>query len=149
MKLRLLAILLFALPLCACTVPVAADAPSGSAAIESDVEQAAPSGRPDGALDWSEARANIGSTATVCGAVVSTFTATRSAGQPTFLNLGRDYPDTTGFTAVIFDDHRSAFPFDPALEYDQREICVSGEIRPHEDFVQIEARSPEQITVIG
>ncbi|WP_313354421.1 hypothetical protein [Microbacterium sp.] len=149
MKLRLLAILLLALPLCACTVPETADAPSGSAAIDTAVEQAAPSERPEGALDWSEARANIGSTATVCGAVVSTFTATKSVGQPTFLNLGRDYPDTTGFTTVIFDDHRSAFPFDPAIEYDQREICVSGEIRPHEDFVQIEARSPEQITVIG
>ncbi|MFJ4046109.1 hypothetical protein ACIPV2_10235 [Microbacterium sp. NPDC089987] len=149
MKLRLLAILLLPLPLCACTVLEAAYSPSEPAAIDADVEQTTPSERPEGALDWSEARANVGSTATVCGSVVSTFTAVKSEGQPTFLNLGRDHPDAAGFTAVIFDDHRSAFPFDPALEYDHTEICVSGEIRAHEEFVQIEARTPEQIIVIG
>ncbi|MEV7632552.1 hypothetical protein AB0N64_09100 [Microbacterium sp. NPDC089318] len=148
MKLRApVALLALPLALCSCTAIDVASAPVGSATI--DAEQTAPAQRPEGALDWSEARANIGSRATVCGPVVSTFTAEKSQGQPTFLNLGHDYPDPTGFTAIIFGDHRGAFPFDPALEYDGAEICVTGEIRPHEEFVQIEARTPDQITVVG
>jgi len=124
-------------------------APVGPAQIGTPIEQQETAQRPDGALDWSAARANVGSAATVCGPVVSTFTATKSDGQPTFLNIGADHPDPAGFTVVIFDDHRNAFPFDPALEYDGAEICVTGEIRPHKEFVQMEAQTPDQITVIG
>ena len=149
MKPRIAALLALPLVLCSCSAIQPVTAPVGPAEIGTSVEQPAAAGRPDGALDWSAARASIGSTATVCGPVVSTFTAASSEGSPTFLNLGVDHPDPAGFTVVIFDDHRSAFPFDPALEYDGVELCVSGEIRPHKEFVQIEARTPDQITVIG
>ncbi|GAA2883329.1 hypothetical protein [Microbacterium esteraromaticum] len=149
MKIRIAALLALPLVLCSCSVVDAVTAPVGPAQIGTTIEQQETTQRPAGALDWSAARASIGSTATVCGPVVSTFTATKSEGQPTFLNLGVDHPDPAGLTVVIFGDHRSAFPFDPALEYDAAEICVTGEIRPHEQFVQIEARTPEQITVIG
>lgn len=100
-------------------------------------------------IDWSEARAHLGSTAIVCGPVVSTFTAESSNGRPTFLNLGVDYPDPAGLTVIIFDDYRGAFPFDPAIEYQNDSLCVTGTIREHGDFVQIEARSPDQIAVQG
>lgn len=149
MKIRIAALLALPLVLCSCSVVDAVAAPVGPAQIGTPIEQPQTAERPDGALDWSAARASIGRTATVCGPVVSTFTATKSHGQPTFLNLGVDHPDPAGLTVVIFDDHRSAFPFDPALEYDGAELCVTGEIRPHEEFVQIEARTPEQITVVG
>lgn len=110
--------------------------------------QASPAAQPDG-IGWAAAREHLGEVATVCGPVISTFTAASSVGSPTFLNVGVDYPDPAGLTVIIFDDYRSAFPFDPAIEYQGDTVCVTGEIRAHGEFVQIEARSPDQITVRG
>jgi len=39
--------------------------------------------------------------ATVCGPVVSAYFATSMNGQPTFLNIGNEYPDPKRFTALI------------------------------------------------
>lgn len=101
--------------------------------------------RPADAIDWTEARAHLNDATTVCGPVVSTFTATKSYGSPTFLNVGLDYPDPAGMTVIIFDDYVGNFPTDPADAYDNTTICITGTVRAHEEFVQIEARTPDQI----
>jgi len=139
MKLRPFAVLALTATLAGCS----ADGIPLMPAIVQPTTSASPTAS---GIDWSEARAHLGEVATVCGPVISTFTATSSVGSPTFLNVGVDYPDPAGFTVIIFDDYRGAFPFDPAIEYQGDTLCVTGEIRPHEQFVQIEARSPDQIT---
>jgi len=140
MKLRPFAVL-------ASTALLAGCSADGTPLTPTIVEPTASASSTASGIDWSEARAHLGEVATVCGPVISTFTATSSVGSPTFLNMGVDYPDPAGFTVIIFDDYRSAFPSDPAIEYQGDALCVTGEIRPHEEFVQIEARSPDQIAV--
>ena len=54
-----------------------------------------------GAVSWSGANRFVGRTATVKGRVVSTKYARYSSGSPTFLDLGRAYPNANRFTVVI------------------------------------------------
>lgn len=51
-------------------------------------------------LSAREASKHVGERATVCGLVASTHFATRSKGQPTFLNLDEPYPKAV-FTVLI------------------------------------------------
>ena len=44
-------------------------------------------------IDWSVANQYSGESKTVCGPVMDTNYATSSNGQPTFLNVGKKYPD--------------------------------------------------------
>lgn len=92
-----------------------------------------------------EAADHVGERATVCGPVASTAYLPRVRGQPTFLNLGKPYPDQL-FTVVIWDRYRPRFG-EPEKRYAGKEICVSGRIEEHEGTPQIEARAPAWIEV--
>jgi hypothetical protein len=52
-------------------------------------------------LSAKEAASHVGENATVCGVVASAKFAAGSRSQPTFLDMGRPYPNSA-FTAVIF-----------------------------------------------
>ena len=69
---------------------------------------------------------HVGQTETVCGVVASTHYAPHSRGQPTFLNFDHPYPNED-FTAVIWGEHRSAFPAPEAMQ--GQKVCVTGAIR--------------------
>ena len=56
---------------------------------------------PSNAITWDEAKYHIGERTTVCGPVVNTKYASTSKGNPTFLNIGKPYPDPDRFTVVI------------------------------------------------
>jgi hypothetical protein len=70
------------------------------------------------------------------------------ATEPTFLNLGVNYPNPRRFTVVIWIENRSAFGR-PEARYRGRTICVRGSVRSYRGVPEIEARSPTQIKVIG
>src|SRR5438874_1895717 len=55
----------------------------------------------DAPLTASQAKQYVGSTATVCGKVMSPRFASSSRGQPTFLNLDKAYPNQE-FTILIW-----------------------------------------------
>jgi len=55
-----------------------------------------------GAVSWDRAKDHIGERITVYGAVVDTRYASSSRGRPTFLNIGKPYPDPGRFTVVIW-----------------------------------------------
>jgi hypothetical protein len=55
-----------------------------------------------------DAAGNVGETAMVCGIVASAKFAAGSRAQPTFLDLGKPYPNGV-FTAVIFGTDRAKF----------------------------------------
>jgi hypothetical protein len=56
-----------------------------------------------------DAAAHVGDNATVGGVVESAHFASRSRGQPTFLDFGRPYPTNQLFTALIWGCDRSKF----------------------------------------
>lgn len=92
-----------------------------------------------------EAAAHAGEVARVCGTVESASWTRSIEGRPTFLNLGRPYPDQP-FTVVIWGRHRDRFGT-PERRYDGRRICVAGRIRTHEGTPQIDVEQPAQIGV--
>ena len=46
-----------------------------------------------GAIPWDQAASRIGELVTITGPTISTMYATDSRGKPTFLNIGKPYPD--------------------------------------------------------
>jgi hypothetical protein len=101
----------------------------------------------DGALAPGDALQHVGRTATVCGPVASATYAARSNGQPTFLNLGKPYPDQE-FTALIWGARRSAFPYEPESLRGET-ICVRGVITTYRGKAQIVVSDPAQLERAG
>lgn len=113
--------------------------PAGVAAEQAGVPSC------EGAIYWEEASSHVGERATVQGPVVSTHFASTSNGQPTFLNVGRDYPDPGRFTIVIWGEDRASFPAPPEDLYNAATICVTGTIDTYEGVPQIVANAPSDI----
>jgi hypothetical protein len=77
-------------------------------------------------LSPEEASSPITESATVCGLVASAAYAALAPGAPTFLNLGRAYPDQV-FTAVVLGSDRAKFGT-PEISMREKEVCVTGKI---------------------
>ncbi len=92
-----------------------------------------------------EAARHVGERATVCGVVASTRYAAASQGQPTFLNLGKPYPQQP-FTIVIWGEHRHKFK-DPERTYRAKVVCVTGTISSYRGVPQIVVTEPAQIEI--
>jgi hypothetical protein len=71
-----------------------------------------------------------------------------SNGSPTFLNIGRDYPNPARFTVVIWIENRAAFGT-PERRYRGRTICVRGLVKLYRGSPEVVARSPSQIAIAG
>jgi len=95
-----------------------------------------------GAISWDVADDHIGEYSIVCGPVVGSHYASSSNGQPTFLNLGRDFPDIDRFTVVIWGDDRERFPPEPEQFYLGKIICVTGRIEVYAGTAEIIAADP-------
>jgi hypothetical protein len=92
-----------------------------------------------------EAAKHVGEKSTVCGVVASASYATRSKGQPTFLNLDKPYPNAI-FTALIWGDDRPKFD-QPEVRLRDRRICATGKITLYKDVPEIVLREPSQLRV--
>lgn len=88
-----------------------------------------------------------GKSTTVYGPVLGTRYAPSSNGSPTFLNLGRDFPDNSRFTIVIWGRNRGNFQGAPEATYRGKEVCIEGVVELFQDIPQIEAARPAQIAV--
>ena len=91
-----------------------------------------------------EAASRIGEQASVCGVVVSSKYAKHTAGQPTFLNLDKPYPQHI-FTALIGGSDRPTFSYSPESLLGE-EIRVHGAIAEFRGEVEIIVTTPSQIT---
>ncbi len=89
-----------------------------------------------------DAHKYIGEYRTVCGTVASTIYSFQSEGKPTFLNLNKPYPV---FTIVIWGSDRNKFESPPERYYDQKRVCVKGEITIDKGKPQIVVKNPYQI----
>jgi hypothetical protein len=92
-----------------------------------------------------EAAKHVGEKATVCGVVASANYASRSKGQPTFLNLDKPYPHPI-FTALIWGDDRSKFD-QPEVKLRDKRICTKGTISLYDGVPEIVLRDPAQLWV--
>lgn len=98
-------------------------------------------------ISWNEAACCVGQAVMVCGPVAGAKYASSSKGQPTFLDLGKPYPDPERFTVVIWGDDRGNFPQPPEEFYAGKEICVTGTVELYKGAPQIVVREPAQIAV--
>jgi hypothetical protein len=73
-----------------------------------------------------EALSHVGESVTVCGMVAGARYAAKSKGAPTFVNLGKPYPEHV-FTAIIWGRQRSQFPYKPE-ELQGRHVCIIGTV---------------------
>lgn len=101
-----------------------------------------------GSISWSGAINHVGDTASVQGSVISTHYASTSNGQPTFLNVGRDYPDHGRFTVVIWGEDRASFSIPPEEAYASKTICVTGTIQRYQGVPEIIVHSPSAIQTV-
>jgi hypothetical protein len=99
-----------------------------------------------GAIPWQSATAHFNQVQTVRGPVVGAVYASTSNGKPTFLNIGRDYPDSRRFVVVIWGSNRHLFGA-PERKFWGRTICVRGRITSYGGTAQIEAYYPNQVAV--
>jgi len=79
--------------------------------------------------------------------VVSTNYASRTSGQPTFLNIGLRYPNLERFQVVIWGRYRSAFPQPPETYYRDTTLCATGTVKIYQNVPEIEAQSPAQLEI--
>lgn len=80
-----------------------------------------------------EAASHVDQRATVCGKIAGVHTAYRSAGQPTFIDLDRAYPNEV-FTAVIWGRDRAAVGTVSAVGHN---VCFTGTISSYRGVPQI------------
>jgi hypothetical protein len=98
-------------------------------------------------IPWYEAKNYVGKQVRVCGSVTDAHWANTSKGKPTFLNIGKPYPDPSQFTVIIWDNNRSKFPQTPEKWYSGKTICVTGIVIDYQGMAEIEVKSPDQIEV--
>jgi DNA/RNA endonuclease YhcR with UshA esterase domain len=91
-----------------------------------------------------EASSYIGQKATVCGTVASATFASRTKGQPTFLNLDEPYPRQI-FTIVIWGSDRRFFNNAPEVLYRGKKVCVTGLVKSFRGKPEITVLLPSQI----
>ena len=98
-------------------------------------------------IDWSQAKNYLGERKSVCGLVTGTNYDSTINGEPTFLDMGKKYPDPTRFTVLIWGNQRINFSFKPEDFYANKNICVTGLILDNKGSTEIEVQTPSQIAV--
>lgn len=100
-----------------------------------------------GDLRWDQAQSHLGAVVSVYGEVVETTFRSDTSGEPTFLNVGRPFPDPQRLTVVIWGTNRSRFPEAPERMYQGKTICVTGTVGVYQGRTEIEVSLPASITV--
>lgn len=97
------------------------------------------------AISWKKALDHVGEEVTIKGKVVNVFQSTSSNGSPTFINIGKDYPDERRVTALIWEDNLSNF--DDLNMYLGEVVYVTGIVNVYEGSAQIELTDQSQMEV--
>ncbi len=73
------------------------------------------------------------------------------SGAPTFVNLGRDYPDPGRMQLVIWGEHRAAFPGGgPESSFPTGSIvCASGAVTSYQGVAEIILSAPTEVSVVS
>jgi len=100
-----------------------------------------------GTYTAAEAINHIGQKITVCDKVFGTRFLENANGQPTFLNLGAAYPNST-FTVVIFGKDRLNFNEKPELFYYNKKVCVTGLVKEYNGKPEMVISTESEIKII-
>ena len=97
---------------------------------------------------WYQAKRYAGLTKTVKGPVKGTSYESSESGRPTFLNIGKNYPNRSRFTVVIWGKYRSAFSSRPEVFYRGKTVLATGKIAMYKGSAQMFIRSPSELLVV-
>ncbi len=89
-----------------------------------------------------EAWNHVGEDAVVCGKVAGVFYAQRSKGQPTFINLEKDYPNQL-FTIIIWGKQRKQFK--DLRSFEGKRLCFRGAIQSYNERPEMVIDLPRQV----
>ena len=98
-------------------------------------------------ISWNEAIDHVGEKVKVCGTVVDTNYEPTVNGQPTFLSIGKAYPDSQRFTVLIWGSDRGNFESAPESYYQGKYITVTGRIEMYQGSAEIVVSKPSEICV--
>lgn len=94
-------------------------------------------------LTAAAAKDHVGEREVVCGQVASARYASKTKGEPTFLNLDQPYPKQI-FTILIWGSDRSKFG-QPESKYQGQRVCVTGKITSYRNAPEIVVNDPAQL----
>jgi hypothetical protein len=103
---------------------------------------------PDGAIKWTKAGKHVGETVTVYGPVKGSKYASTSNGEPTYIDIGASYPDSSRVSIVVWGEDRGSFSGSPEDMYLGETIAVTGEVYTYSDACNIEVSDPSQIRIV-
>jgi hypothetical protein len=98
-------------------------------------------------LSPEQAADHVGETTTVCGPVASATYMPQAPQSPTFLDLGKPFPNQI-FSAIIFGGDRSKFGT-PETSTRDKSICVTGTIFLYQGKPEIILHDPKQLSGDG
>ncbi|MEP6845001.1 MAG: hypothetical protein ABI861_03330 [Panacibacter sp.] len=95
-------------------------------------------------ITLAEINKHIGDTVTVCGKIFGGKFLDAAKNQPTFLNMGAQYPGQL-LTVVIWGSTRKLFVYKPEDHFRGKNICVTGKIEVFKDKPQITVQQITQL----
>jgi hypothetical protein len=101
-----------------------------------------------GAVNWPQTDRYVGKTVTIKGPVQSVRYEPSSTGQPTFLNVGEDYPSNDRIAVVIWGQNRSTFSPKPEVAYRDETVCITAEVGTYRGVTQMTVTRPNQVQVV-
>lgn len=107
----------------------------------------APKPFPEGSISPGETVGHLGETATVCGTVASGMQFPKLNGEPTFMNIGKPFPDQD-FTVLIWGKNVGLFD-QPLARLKGKDICVTGLIVDGDSTPLIELVDVEQLVELN
>ena len=87
---------------------------------------------------------HVGDSVTVCGKIFSGKFLDKSNNQPTFLNMGAEYPNQV-LSIVIWGNTRKLFSYKPEEKLKNKNVCVTGKIETYKNKPQIVIQKVQQI----
>ena len=95
-------------------------------------------------IDLGEVDKHIGDSVTVCGKIFGGKFLSSSNNQPTFLNMGAEYPNQL-LSIVIWGNTRKLFSYKPEEKLKNKNVCVTGKIETYKNKPQIVIQQVQQI----
>ena len=102
---------------------------------------------PAGSISPVETAGHLGETATVCGTVASGMRFTEREGEPTYMNIGKAFPNQD-FTVLIWGKNAGLFD-QPLTRLKGKDICVTGLIVDGDSTPLIELVDVEQLVELN
>ena len=123
------------------SVPLVMVGATGAFSAKHSAARAQVSARPwcADAIGWKKARSRLGRIVKVKARVVSSYYAQSSNGQPTFIDLGRKYPNSGRLTLLIWGRNRTNFPAAPERMFKARKtLCARGRVTLYSGVSEIQ-----------